>query len=377
MRDPNLTSHRDFVVPNCLRVQMHASDDQCDYSLRVYNLILVFIGLFDYWKRKYKLLKNISLAAKIRTINEYQYAELNIDDEPSVYTLAMNCFQKFGFYPISFSSPSRFEDSIDQKIQAISQVIPYEKYSFKDSKDYYASYKNSFFGITQRKGGWDCFRHVEIIFAGAVPLYLGVKSIPDYTMIHYPKKFLGRVSDHYFRRNLLPSIQTIYNLVSYANENLTSLAMCRYFSDIAKIELGERDAILFVDSGLSEQPDYLSVFNFIGLKQMYEERVVSYFPEPDYVFQDFRSSTFDLYGRGFGYTKVLKRCSEPPPVGQRVKYVVFSNLERDWGQLKKFELMYSNCRFILFWGADKKIPNRIKEEVLRSGKGILFCREIY
>jgi hypothetical protein len=44
-------------------------------------------------------------------------------------------------------------------------------YKFTEEKDYYDDLARSFFGITMRKGGWDCMRHYELLAAGALVMF--------------------------------------------------------------------------------------------------------------------------------------------------------------------------------------------------------------
>ncbi|MDR3458560.1 MAG: hypothetical protein P4N60_14005 [Verrucomicrobiae bacterium] len=44
-------------------------------------------------------------------------------------------------------------------------------YKFTEEKDYYDDLARSFFGLTMRKGGWDCMRHYEILAAGALVMF--------------------------------------------------------------------------------------------------------------------------------------------------------------------------------------------------------------
>jgi len=44
-------------------------------------------------------------------------------------------------------------------------------YKFTEEKDYYDDLARSYFGITMRKGGWDCTRHYEIMAAGALVMF--------------------------------------------------------------------------------------------------------------------------------------------------------------------------------------------------------------
>ena len=325
---------------------------------------------------QYKLFRNRKLVAGNRRLQDYSYRDLEIDEELPVELVARRCYRENGYYPISFSSPTRFESHSDIKSKPISQIIPFAKYSFTDPKEYYTEYGNGFLGITQKKGGFDCFRHIEIISAGTVPLFLGVDSIPMYTMIHYPKNFFKKISADFFNSNLLPSKKTICRLSDFANLHLTSLAMCKYFSKIGNIDLSQDGLILFVDSSLSTQVDYLSVFNFIGLKQMYGDQVVSYYPEPDYVFKDSQVSTINLYGRGFGYTKILEQEERSVVVDSKIEFVIFSNLENDWGRLWEFKSNYRDSKFLLFWGSDDPIRDELLEEIRVFGLGTLFVREI-
>ena len=43
------------------------------------------------------------------------------------------------------------------------------------------------FGVTRKKAGWDCMRHLEIMANGAVPFFTDLQELPAKTMQHYPK----------------------------------------------------------------------------------------------------------------------------------------------------------------------------------------------
>ena len=59
-------------------------------------------------------------------------------------------------------------------------------------------------------------------------------------------------------------------------------------------------------------PDYQSVLTLIGLQQLLGKRCNVAFPV-DYVYQDTRTDTAKLYGRGFGYTRVISTELRPGP----------------------------------------------------------------
>jgi hypothetical protein len=295
----------------------------------------------------------------------------------TVRDVAEKCFLEHGYFPISFSWPGNFSHPRTEKTSAVSATVPYVAYSFESSEEYYENYSRSALAITQKKGGWDCFRHLEIMAAGCVPLFLGAEKIPTFTMIHYPKLQFRDVYQDYIKRSYLPTYDVSLQLMHYANEHLTSHAMCIYFSDLSKFEITMQDTILFVDSSLSLVPDYLSIFNFIGLKQVYGNQVQCLFDEPDYVFSDSGVDVSKLYGRGFGYSKVLKRSKTRFESRNQPKVVVVSNLERDFEILAELKMEYPASKFVMFWGADEPIPTQIKEHALRLTNGVLFCREIY
>ena len=326
-----------------------------------------------------RCLKNRNLRIVLGQSSDFRYSDVEVvyPDTDTIFRLAQECYLHRGYYPISFSWPRIFEEPRDEVSSAISATVPYVPYSFLDADEYYKSYACSILGITQRKGGWDCFRHLEIISAGCIPLFLGAAKIPKFTMIHYPKDLFRSVNRDYIKRSLVPDKGAAKRLVDFANENLTSRAMCRYFSELSNFSITLQDTILFVDSKLSSAPDYLSVLNFIGLKQVYGDQVECLFDEPDYVYVDSSQNISELYGRGFGYSKVLERGrvrlkSTIPP-----KVILISNLERDSLLLPDLKTKYPTSDFVMFWGADKPISKDVMEETLRLTKGILFCREIY
>jgi hypothetical protein len=298
-----------------------------------------------------------------------------LPDTKSLLSLARECFLSHGYYPISFSWPKTFDEPQSTKTNAVSFTVPYIPYSYQNSEDYYREYAHSSLAITQRKGGWDCFRHLEIIGAGCIPLFLSAEKIPKYTMIHYPKSLFVAVRKNYKKRAILPSREVAKRLADYANRNLTSRAMCNYFAKLADFNIESHDTILFVDSELAASPDYLSVLNFIGLKQVYGHQVQSLYEEPDYVYTDTTQDVSKLYGRGFGYTKVLERTQRPSESLNEPKIVVVSNLERDLSLVDTLMTSYPNSKFVLFWGSDRPIPKEFKVKDFLSS-AVLFCREI-
>ena len=93
-------------------------------------------------------------------------------------------------YPIGFGIDSRLIMNIElnknqlyQKTApgyALFQSISYNSYIFNDENEYYKDMQNSWFGLTCKKGGWDCMRHYEILAAGSLLLFRDYDKKPYY-----------------------------------------------------------------------------------------------------------------------------------------------------------------------------------------------------
>jgi hypothetical protein len=184
----------------------------------------------------------------------------------------------------------------------MSPIFPGHRYAFTSEADYINTYGSFSFALTHKKGGWDCFRHLEIMYAGAVPYMPDASLIPELTMVHYPKTFFAEVAEGLRHSRVVMTPQDSQDLAGYFDENLTSAAMARYVLRAAGV--GKDAKVLFIDATAVSMPDYQSVFTLIGLKQTLGKRVSVAFPL-DYVYEDWTGDAAALYGRGFGYSRVL------------------------------------------------------------------------
>jgi len=95
-------------------------------------------------------------------------------------------FEEDGVYPTGFGIPECqiMEIDLSKKNKLFQKTAPsYSKfeqaqeygtrnhYVFKNEEDYYEDMRTSWFGLSCKKGGWDCLRHYEIMAAGAVLLF--------------------------------------------------------------------------------------------------------------------------------------------------------------------------------------------------------------
>ena len=106
-------------------------------------------------------------------------------------------------YPISYSVPRDiFVDKVPEKDKDFATLIPSflrqghpheQTYIYKDEETYYQDYRRSRFGLTCKKGGWDCMRHYEIIACGCAPFFTDIEACPPQTLHNYPKELCSKI----------------------------------------------------------------------------------------------------------------------------------------------------------------------------------------
>ena len=58
-------------------------------------------------------------------------------------------------------------------------------------------YSNSIFAITNKKLGWDCLRHYEILMNGCIPLFFNIEDCPKSILKTLPKERLLEIYSSY------------------------------------------------------------------------------------------------------------------------------------------------------------------------------------
>jgi hypothetical protein len=136
-----------------------------------------------------------------------------------------------GVLPISFAIPKeKIVNSLTIKSRFISAQIPNgnRKYSFETEEEYYHDYRRSMFAITQKKAGWDCKRHYEILACGCIPVFLELEKCPPYTMTTLNKDFLIEVKKSFQHANFNLIESWGKRLLEITKEHLTTEALARY-----------------------------------------------------------------------------------------------------------------------------------------------------
>ncbi|GHT66166.1 hypothetical protein FACS189452_01560 [Bacteroidia bacterium] len=101
--------------------------------------------------------------------------------------------KKSNVFPICFGIPaSKMVSSVGEKSKWQAHIIPGDKstYIYDQEEPYYKDYAQSYFGITRKKGGWDCLRHYEILANGCLPYFIRLKRCPAATMCLFPKQLI-------------------------------------------------------------------------------------------------------------------------------------------------------------------------------------------
>ena len=142
-------------------------------------------------------------------------------------------FERSDVKPISMAVPDSIlqSDSNTVKTKLFATVYPGkpETYIFKTEQDYYEDYQKSFFGVTFKKGGWDCMRHYEIIGNRCIPHFIGLEDCPKNILSNWPKELILK-TNRYAKNCIAPLeySEFLVELYSYAKQNMTTSALANY-----------------------------------------------------------------------------------------------------------------------------------------------------
>jgi len=137
--------------------------------------------------------------------------------------------------PISFAIPKeKITLENFSKKRYLAKIIPgiIETYIYEEENDYYCGYRESFFGLTKQKGGWDCLRHYEILANNCIPYFPDLESCPINTMTNFPKELVLKANKLYelgiegWDENQWNSLRVL--LLNYTLENLTTESLANY-----------------------------------------------------------------------------------------------------------------------------------------------------
>jgi len=228
-------------------------------------------------------------------------------------------------YPISFSVPDHLvRSAVPEKTQDFAGGTSRGRRAYKfgsgQQQAYYDDYAASHFGLTYRKGGWDCMRHLETMANGCLPYFPGGADIPRYTMAHYPKRIIveamaqaGNVGVEGYelvRRDAARPVvayESAYTalvdrMLAHIRQHTTTIAMADYLLR----QMGKPNAkrVLFLASG--KKTDYVCDLLFHGLRQRFGAGCVDA-NKLAWMYQSYPpQQRGSLYGKGFTYAGHLE-----------------------------------------------------------------------
>lgn len=252
-------------------------------------------------------------------------------------------------YPISFSIPEeKIVPSVPAKTKRFAHIVPGDlsTYVFHDEASYYKDYQDSVFGRTQKKGGWDCLRHYEILANGCIPWFHAIEECPSRTMVHLPTHRIREAMQSETPETFLPE------LLAHTRTHLTCRAMAQYVFTTVGCPTPTR--VLFL--GDNPAPDYLRCLTLIGMKQILGSQCVESSVVP-HLYQDYPTPSA-LYGKGFTYSRILPVSAKPPPIDRedlrsgRFDLVVYGSLHRGLPYWDEVTRAYPPERIVLLCGED-------------------------
>jgi hypothetical protein len=174
-------------------------------------------------------------------------------------------------------------------------------YIYKDEETYYKDYQKSIFGLTMKKGGWDCLRHYEILANGCIPYFQDLDKCPKNTMVLLPKEFLLDV----MKKHTSPHLNYVaitQALLEYTRANLTTEAIARYM--LEKSNNASAKSCIYLCN--APQVDYLRTTVLHGFKMLFGKDCHDYTCY-DSLYTDYPDSRLHPDTKGMSVTRLLDR----------------------------------------------------------------------
>jgi hypothetical protein len=277
-------------------------------------------------------------------------------------------------HPISFSIPlAKVIENVQPKCKVVARVIPgthkdheaRKTHVFKDEQLYYEDYQRAIFGLTCKKGGWDCLRHYEILANGCIPVFGYLEECPTNSLTQFPKaltiegtRLYHTLNERKFEELTVIELRKCNNLarqlLEYTQRHLTTAASAQRMLNALD---GQCDSVLFLSGSTS--PDYLRCLTLHGLKSVLGRNCHDY-PCVQHLY-DKSQKVRGLYGHGFTYTRILDPCYrddkrdltvEADIVRHRYDKVVYGSYHRGMPLLELVMKHYAPENVVLMCGED-------------------------
>ena len=151
--------------------------------------------------------------------------------------------------PISFAFPEEKIQTSLPKIRKDSLVKPtfqnskkVSTYKYEIEQEYYNDYRQSLFGLTTKKAGWDCMRHYEIMACRCIPYWRDMEQCPKTIAQTIPKHIIresnvwyGHSWEYYQTEQGNKEYHDLENKIfEHFKEHCTTKALAQYVLDIMK-----------------------------------------------------------------------------------------------------------------------------------------------
>jgi len=204
--------------------------------------------------------------------------------------------------------------------------------------EYNEMYRLSYFGKTERRGGWDCLRHYEIMANGCIPVFPSLEECPADTMISFPKKLVIDASRE-LQPDALDEIQyNLYrqNILEHLQEHCTVTSTARYFFQTLENRICQNNQKYYLCYSPTEKTpnkpvsffphypkkvllirgdigvNYSRELLWIGIKRIIREQTGGHchaveYPKIHYLYKSFyENDKKHIYGNGFSYSRRLE-----------------------------------------------------------------------
>jgi hypothetical protein len=234
-----------------------------------------------------------------------------------VYALDYDGWLKAQICPLPYCIPDEMvvkDDELDrvleQKHMVIADMIPGEPLTYRFSStqetEYNDMYRQSLFGFTQKKGGWDCLRHYEIMANGCIPIFKDLQKCPTHTLATFPKDLVMEAN-----RELLPwkpeykSKYDTYvrNMITHIRERCTASAAVETFFSKLPQKRPHNVLLIMGNCGVN----YCRETFWIGMKRYIQSvgGIAAEYPRMDFMYKSYSGDKSKLYGNGFTYAMRL------------------------------------------------------------------------
>jgi hypothetical protein len=250
-------------------------------------------------------------------------------------------------YSLSYGIPDELIlEKCPTKKRFLAPYLPGAAYAFGpgQEEEYYQMYRDSMFAMTQKKGGWDCLRHYEIMANGCIPIFTGLNQCPGATMTSFPKERVAEACNV-----LVPWDESGYEkyvgeLLDHTRSKMSCSALGSFFLEKMSLSIGRpvtRVLLLCGHTGTN----YLREMLWIGLCRHLSslgadadadadagDGVAVEWPRMDFLYSDFpEEGVGKLYGNGFTYSRRLKSGEEGHVAGEWSEERIVSSIAlKEW-----------------------------------------------